>query len=666
MQHNSKQFRSPARFLREGHAAPSSFRGPPRSGMLFRNPFSGEQMYVVGTAGHVDHGKSSLVRALTGIDPDRLQEEKRREMTIDLGFAWLTLPSGREVSIVDVPGHERFIKNMLAGVGGVDLALLVVAADESVMPQTREHLAILDLIEVTRGVVALTKADLVEEEWLEIAAEEVAETLEGSALQGVDLVPVSAFTGQGLDKLKGELDRLLEETPPPRDMGRPRLSVDRAFAMAGFGAVVTGTLLDGALSVGQEVELVPSGLRGRVRGLQTHQRRIDSAEPGSRVAVNLSGVSHTQVQRGEVLTLPGWLRSTRQVDVFLRSPRWAPHSLKHNAGVTFHTGASETAARVRLLEAEVLKPGEEGWAQVHLEQRLPLVKGDTFVVRSPVGTLGGGRVVDPAPRRHRRGQRAVLHRLEALERGSPREALLQALPPREPLDLRTLIERVGLPADQVRSEVESLLGEGLVLAVGTKNLDPGTAVYSATAWGHVKDRAAQALREYHGDHPLRPGLPREELRSRLGLSAPSVTPVLAELAAQGALVEEGALVRAPEHRVRLAPEQERAATAYLKALDAQPYTPPTDSRPDPELLSVLASQGKVVRVSAEIVFSSHAYTQMVERIVERLSESGKVTVADVRDMFGASRKYALPLLEYLDQQRITRRVGDERVLVKKP
>ena len=623
-------------------------------------------MYVVGTAGHVDHGKSSLVRALTGIDPDRLQEEKRREMTIDLGFAWLTLPSEREVSIVDVPGHERFIKNMLAGVGGVDLALLVVAADESVMPQTREHLAILDLIEVTRGVVALTKADLVEEEWLEIAAEEVAETLEGSALEGVAVMPVSAFTGQGLDEIKGELDRLLAETPPPRDVGRPRLSVDRAFAMAGFGAVVTGTLLDGALAVGQEVELAPSGLRGRVRGLQTHQRRIDSAEPGSRVAVNLSGVSHTQVQRGEVVTAPGWLRSTRQVDVFLRSPRWAPHSLKHNAGVTFHAGASETAARVRLLEATTLKPGEEGWAQVHLEQRLPLVKGDTFVVRSPLGTLGGGRIVDPAPRRHRRGQPAVLRRLEALERGTPREALLQALPPREPLELRTLVERVGLPADQARREVESLLDEGLVLAMGGKTLDAGTALYSSSAWGHVAERAAQALREHHREHPLRPGLPREELRSRLGLPSASYGRVLAALTAQGVLVEEGALVRAPDHEVRLGPEQERAASAYLRALEAQPYSPPTDGRPDPELLAVLASQGKVVRISADVVFASGAYERMVERIVERLGESGKITVADVRDMFGASRKYALPLLEYLDQQRITRRVGDERVLVKRP
>ena len=329
--------------------------------------------------------------------------------------------------------------------------------------------------------------------------------------------------------------------------------------MAGFGAVVTGTLLDGALAVGQEVELAPSGLRGRVRGLQTHQRRIDSAEPGSRVAVNLSGVSHTQVQRGEVLTLPGWLRSTRQVDVFLRSPRGAAHSLKHNAGVTFHTGASETAARVRLLEAPVLKPGEEGWAQVHLEEKLPLVKGDTFVVRSPLGTLGGGRVVDPAPRRHRRGQPAVLRRLEALERGSPREALLQALPPREPIDLRTLVERVGLPDEQVRRELMPLLEEGLVLAVGGKTLEPGTALYSAAAWGRMSDRAAQALREHHRDYPLRPGLPREELRSRLGLPAASFARVLAALAAQGVLVEEGALVRAPDHEVRLAPEQERVA-----------------------------------------------------------------------------------------------------------
>ena len=351
-------------------------------------------MFVIGTAGHVDHGKSTLVKALTGIDPDRLREEKEREMTIELGFAWLTLPSGREVSIVDVPGHERFGKNMLAGVGGIDLAMLVVAADESVMPQTREHLAILDLLCVNRGLAVLTKKDLVDDEWLELVQLELEEALQGTSMEGVSMVAVSAAAALGLDELKDALDRLLEETPPRADLGRPRLAVDRSFTMSGFGAVVTGTLLDGALSVGQVVELVPSGRRGRIRGLQSHRRRIESVGPGHRVAVNLSGVSREDVPRGEVLTVPGWLGTTRMVSVELRLTRWAPQPVRHNLGVTFHTGTSETNARVRLLDTQELKPGEHGWAQVHLERPLPLVKGDRFIIRSAQWTLGGGQVVE--------------------------------------------------------------------------------------------------------------------------------------------------------------------------------------------------------------------------------------------------------------------------------
>lgn len=384
-------------------------------------------MYVIGTAGHVDHGKSTLIKALTGIDPDRLPQEKERGMTIDLGFAWLTLPSGREVGIVDVPGHERFVKNMLTGVGGIDLALLVVAADESIMPQTREHMAILDIVRVKGSLITITKSDLVDEELLELVKVEVEDTLKGTSFEGSPILAVSAYTGQGLEELKATLEQMLDSTQPRPDLGRPRLPVDRCFTVAGFGTVVTGTLIDGTLSLGQEVELAPSGLRARVRGLQSHRKKVKVADPGRRLAVNLSGISHDQIERGDVVTIPGWLRPTTMLDARLRVIRGAPRPLKHNEGVTFHVFTSETNARVRLLDAKELKPGEEGWAQIHLSDPIPMVKGDFFVIRSPETTLGGGKMVDPYPRRHRPFHQSVLDHLAAMEGGSGQELVVSAV-----------------------------------------------------------------------------------------------------------------------------------------------------------------------------------------------------------------------------------------------
>ncbi|MDQ6908232.1 MAG: selenocysteine-specific translation elongation factor, partial [Chloroflexota bacterium] len=337
-----------------------------------------EHAYVVGTAGHVDHGKSTLVRALTGIDPDRLAEEKAREMTIDLGFAWLTLPSGQAVSIVDVPGHERFIKNMLAGVGGIDAALLVVAADEGPMPQTREHLAILDLLGIERGLIVLTKADMVDEEFLELAAEATREAVAGTTLANAPLIVTAATTGRGLEALKAALDTLLADTPPRAPHGRPRLPVDRAFTIAGFGTVVTGTLLDGTLAAGQEIELLPRGIRGRVRGVQTHQAKVSLALPGSRTAVNISGVAVEEVRRGDVLTPPGWLVPTHLLDVYVRMTTTAP-ALEQNDPVDLFVGASEVQGRATLLGAERLGPGDEGWVQLRLAEPVAVVRGDRFI-----------------------------------------------------------------------------------------------------------------------------------------------------------------------------------------------------------------------------------------------------------------------------------------------
>ena len=620
-------------------------------------------MYVIGTAGHVDHGKSTLVKALTDIDPDRLPEEKAREMTVDLGFAWMTLPSGREVSIVDVPGHERFIKNMLAGVGAIDLAMLIVAADESVMPQTREHLAILDILQVRRNLVVITKTDLVDEEMVELVMAEVEDALKGTSFENSAMVGVSANTGAGLDDLRSALDGILDDTEARRDLGRPRLPVDRCFTISGFGTVVTGTLIDGVLAVGQEVELAPSGRRGRIRGLQSHKTKVENTQPGVRLAVNISGLARTEVQRGEILTTPGWLRPTRRLDAQLRMVRGAPHSLRHNEGVTFHLFTSETTARVRLLDADRLAPGVEGWVQILLNDSLPMVKGDFFVIRSAEDTLGGGQVVDPNPRRrHRRFSPEVEERLMMLDQGTGEDILLSVAEQWGPCDLTTLSRRSNLPASEVVERTASLVDDGDVVVLGELGTDNDAVVYSAQGWDILKSKMFVSLQTYHGQYPLRRGAPVQEIRSRLGLSQPAFTRALARLAGESYVVEEAPFLRLPGHQVTLTPKMQQQVAEYLKILGREPYTPPGDQPLEAELLGVLIDQGQVVRVNPSVVFTAAAYREMADRVVSHLQSNESITVAEARTMFNSSRKYVLPLLEYLDQQHITRRVGDERVL----
>ena len=620
-------------------------------------------MYVIGTAGHVDHGKSTLVKALTDIDPDRLPEEKEREMTVDLGFAWMTLPSGREVSVVDVPGHERFIKNMLAGVGAIDLAMLIVAADESVMPQTREHLAILDILQITRGLVVVTKADLVDEELVELVKAEVEDTLRGTSFEGCPMIGVSAYTGEGLEELKSAIDSVLDETEARRDLGRPRLPIDRCFTISGFGTVVTGTLIDGSLAVGQEVVLAGSGQRARVRGLQSHKTKVDSTGPGVRLAVNLSGLSRDEVERGEILTSPGWLDPTYRIDAHLRMVKGAPHPLKHNEGVTFHLFTSESSARVRLLDADRLSAGEEGWVQILLAEPLPAVKGDFFVLRSAEDTLGGGQVVDPKPRRrYRRFDVDVVERLMTLDQGTGEDVIVSVAEQAGPCDLTTLSRRANLPLDEVLERVRRLVDDGQLVMLGSMGTDADAVVYSSQGWQVLKSKTFTILRTHHNQYPLRRGAPAPELRSRLGLSQPVYQRVLSMLEDQGFLVEERQSVRLPEHEVTLTLEMERQTGLYLGALDSNPYSPPGDQPLDPELLGVLIDQGLVVRVTDSVVFAAAAYQEMTRRIVEHLKSEGSITVGEARTMFDTSRKYVLPLLEYMDQQQITRRSGDERVL----
>jgi selenocysteine-specific elongation factor len=641
-------------------------------------------MYVLGTAGHVDHGKSTLVKALTGIDPDRWEEERRREMTIDLGFAWLTLPSGRSVSIVDVPGHERFIKNMLAGVGGFDAALLVVAADESVMPQTAEHMAILDLLEVTRGLVVLTKADLVDDEWLGLVGEEVRERLSGTSLADAPQLAVSARTGAGLDLLRAAIDGLLDATESRATaQGAARLSIDRAFTIGGFGTVVTGTLIDGPLRVGEEVELLPKGLRARVRGLQTHQRKVEEALPGTRVAVNLAGVSHHDLARGDMLALPGRVRPSDVIDVRLRlAPGARP--IRQNARLDLFVGAAESPCRATLLDREELGPGEAGWAQLRLERPIAVARGDRYIVRlpSPSETAGGGRVLDAHPARHRRFRPEVIAGLEALARGTPSDLLLRALGDGPPRSWRELVDASGLTDRLAAGGLGDLLASGSVVALEVAEAEGGAEgertdgtrspaspprsaappqwVISRAGWDKLLQKITAALAGYHRRYPLRGWMPREELRSRIGIGGEASDVVIAAAVGRGVVAASEGGVRLAGHSPALTPAQEREARRWLDELTATPFSPAAPEL-EPEVLGLLLEQGRVTRVAPDVVFLSDAYREMFGWVSAQIADGGSVTVAQFRDRFGSSRKYALALLEHLDERKVTRRVGDARV-----
>jgi len=578
-------------------------------------------MTIIGTAGHVDHGKSTLVQALTGIDPDRLVEEKQRGMTIDLGFAHLDLPTGQRVGIVDVPGHARFLHNMLAGVHGLDAVLLVIAADEGVRAQTREHLDILGLLDVNRLAVALTKTDLVEPSWLPLVKAEVEAEL---ARRGIDarIVPVCAPRHEGLDQLINILTELCAG-PPRASAGRPRLPVDRTFVMRGFGTVVTGSLVDGELRVGQELELVPTdarvpgrGARARVRGMQQHGRQVEVAAPGNRVALNLQGIDHEDIRRGQVLAPPATLPATDRVDVRLRVLSSASKPLRHNVRVTVHTGTAETAARVVLLEGDELAPGGEGWSQLRLAKPVAVRDGDRVVLRrpSPSETVAGGRVADAAPPLRTRRQKDAV---ESLERHA------------------TSAGRVLEQLDRARE---------------------------------LETRATAAVESYHRDHPLRLGMPRESLRAPLGLRGKALADGIAVLLQRGTLAAPGPeLVALTGFAPRLTAAQQRIVDSALARLRVHPLSPPglnqlvADGLTD-DLRLYLEEGGRVVSLAPDVLILAQALDDAIARVRAHLANAGTMTVAQARDLLGSSRKLVVPLLEYMDAAHVTLRQGDVRRL----
>jgi selenocysteine-specific elongation factor len=629
-------------------------------------------MRVVGTAGHVDHGKSALVEALTGIHPDRLKEEREREMTIDLGFAWFTLPGGEEVGIVDVPGHRDFIENMLAGVGGLDAALLVVAADEGVMPQTREHLAILDLLQVPAGIAVLTKVDLAADpHWLDLVEGDVRAALQGTGLKDIPILRVSSRTGAGLPELVRTLEAVLQEQPARPDLGRPRLPVDRVFSMQGFGTVVTGTLTDGQLSLGDEVEILPGGLRARIRGLQTHRKSETVALPGARTAANLSGADVDQVRRGQVVVRPGQYTPTQRLDVRFRLLREASSGLRHGMQVKLFLGTAERMAAARLLELEALEPGQEGWLQLELREPAVAVRGDRFILRrpSPGETLGGGAVIEPHPAgRHKRFDESVLRALESLAAGSPAEVLLQASLALGPAAVKDLVARSRLEVPRAAAGLEELLASGQLAAIGGGRLavDGDGLVMAAEQWSALKASTAAVLDEYHRSHPLRHGMPREELKSRLRLAPRLFSPILEKLASEGVATSSPKWVALPGHTVRFSPFEQVKVDRLMEQFAAAPHAPPSIkeciAEAGEEVFARLLDSGELVAVSDDVAFRRQEYEAMVERIRAEIQKKGAITLAEVRDLLGSSRRYVQALLEHLDAIGVTVREGEARRL----
>jgi selenocysteine-specific elongation factor len=640
-------------------------------------------MRVIGTAGHVDHGKSTLIEALTGIHPDRLREEREREMTIVLGFAWVTLPNGDEVGIVDVPGHRDFIENMLSGVGAIDAALFVVAADEGVMPQTREHLAILDLLQIQGGVVALTKIDLVDDpEWLDLIEEDLMDILAGTVLDSAPIVRVSAKSGEGISELLEVLGNTLAESPTRSDLGRPRLAVDRVFTMSGFGTIVTGTLTDGQLRIGEDILILPHEIRGRIRGLQTHKRKEQTAVPGSRTAVNISGVDLDQIQRGDVVVYPDHYRSSRRLDVHFRMLSDVSQPIRHNMEVKLFVGASEVLARLRLLGQEALKPGDEGWLQLELVSPVVVVRGDRYILRrpSPGETLGGGIILDPQPSgRHKRFDSQILNRLEALMSGTPADVFLQASLSLGVAQVQDVIASSNLEENEAQSALTNLLTENKVLILDhtVENIHPDSLIVSRNYWTQLTKLAEKEISSYRQQYPLRQGMPREELKSRLKISSKifnaaverwKTEELFAETAVRQNLpgVSPVPVIHQPDHRITLSDMQQKQADNLLKQFAANPYAPPSikecTSEIGEELYNALIDLEYLIPLSNEVIFRLEDYKQMEGEVCSILEDGGTISVAEVRDSFQTSRRYVLALLEHLDDVGVTMRVGDVRKL----
>lgn len=620
---------------------------------------------ILGTAGHIDHGKSSLVKALTGIDPDRLKEEKERGITIDLGFADLAFPDGLTVGIVDVPGHERLVRNMLAGAGGIDLVLLVIAADEGIMPQSREHLAICNLLRIKAGLIALTKSDLVEPDWLELVADEVREFVKGTFLEGAEIVPVSSKTGQNLDLLKDKIKSaaLAVEPKPVHEVFR--LPIDRVFTLKGFGTVVTGTLLSGSVSVEDAIEILPSGLSGKVRGLHSHGKSLQTAYAGQRVAINLQGVDKEALRRGDVAVTPKKIVPTRVIDARIELLKDAP-LLKTKSLVHLHMTTSETIARVVLYDIEELSPGSYCFCQLRLNEPVVALAGDRFVIRrfSPVITIGGGTVLDPTPVRRRRKE--GIEDLPVLETGGLAEKIAMKVR-RSGLkgtDVSSLSGWIRAETPAIESAVRQLKKEGVLSQFESR-------LFHRAVYDSVAGRIRELLTEFHQKNPLLAGMPKEELRTHVK-AGPEIWHSL--LGSLGSVVVDRDVVRLKDFRTASS-DHDATSQKVLQALDRARFQPPfkeelaeTLSIPPKaigDILKLMTKEGKLVRINDSVYIPAAVHQELLNLLRSFFAKQPTMSVAEFRDLLGTTRKYAVPFLEYLDSNKITLRVGDVRKLLLK-
>ncbi len=629
---------------------------------------------ILGTAGHIDHGKTTLVKALTGIETDRLKEEKQRGISIELGFAPFALPDGQKAAIVDVPGHERFIKHMLAGAFGIDLVILVIAADEGVMPQTKEHMDIIELLGVKNGIIALTKKDMVDEEWLMLVEEEVGEYLSTTILADASVIAVSAVTGEGIPELLQEIQRVADGVKEKPAFGKSRLPVDRVFTKAGFGTVVTGTLWSGQIETGETLELLPGRKKVKIRTLQVHNDKVGKAYAGQRVAVNLQGVDVADIERGNWLSTPDYLTPTYRMDARLRLLSSSTRVLKNWNRIRFHLGTDETMARIVLLDGDELHPGQEGYVQIVMEKPVVGHKGDPFVIRyySPISTIGGGTIIDANASKQKRFKEETLNELMVKEEGNLSEMLLYELEanPQEVISVDQLSKRTGNDEEKIRQELEQMTAEQKVVRLKQDEY------MSTFGLEQLADNIMNALQEYHLKYPLRQGPSREEIRSRFlkNLNSKTFNLILKELEVNKRIEIQDQQIKMPGYIPTPAEQELKAIEIIMQKMGENPFAPPSlevlreeaaiDEADLLEILSHLTTREILVKISPDLYFLQEAVEEGKNRLNQYFAEEKELSLAGFRDMLDTTRKYALPLIEYYDKIRFTHRVGDARIKTK--
>ncbi|MBW2439607.1 MAG: selenocysteine-specific translation elongation factor [Deltaproteobacteria bacterium] len=629
---------------------------------------------ILGTAGHIDHGKTSLIKAISGTDTDRLKEEKERGITIELGFAALDLPSGQHLGIVDVPGHEKFVKNMVAGATGIDIVMMVIAADEGVMPQTREHMEICTLLGIQHGLIALTKTDMVEEEWLELALEDIREFSQGTFLEDAPILPVSSATGNGIPELISALDDIAGSIPQRPPSSLFRLPIDRVFTMKGFGTVITGTLVSGKISVGETIMVYPSGITSKVRGIQVHNQSAESAEAGMRTAINFQGLDRAAVQRGEVLSTPGALVASYMVDVSFHYLASNPKPLKNRTPVRFHTGTSEIMGYLILLDQEELPPGQTGVAQLRLESPVAIVKDDRFVVRSysPVRTIGGGQVLNPIPMKHKRLRPDVVEGLEHLADENPEAVISQQIQQAgfSGVSFSHLKIMTNLTDKQLETALQHMLSQQTIIQTDKENR---IFLHQAT-FDTLIQNTTDYLAAYHTKNPLKAGMPKEELKSKF----PQLSDVkifnlaLGQMIKSGRIVQEEKTVRLADHSVSLGADQADIRKKILNLYKDGGLQPPyfrdvpklleVDPNHTKDVMLLLVEDGQIVKTKDDLYFHIDAIKELKNRLVGFLKANEEITTPQFKEMTGASRKYVIPLIEYFDASKVTLRIGDSRKL----